>query len=72
VKPAKVRRCAAHTLVDLCRQVPVAGTADFSEQLDQNRWLAPRQQLGQVAWLGGSVKAGGEALGGNPSRWQAR
>ena len=29
-------------------------------------------QLGQVAWLGRSVKAGGEAIGGNPSGWQAR
>jgi hypothetical protein len=64
-------QCAAGTF---CPQVLVPGTVHLQRIVDQIALAGSqdRQQLGQVVWLGRSVKADGEALGGNPSRWQAR
>jgi hypothetical protein len=67
--PETRNQCAAGTLVDPCRQVLVPSTVQPSE-LVRSDWA--RQEFEQVPWLGPSVKAGGEALGGNLTRRQAR
>ena len=65
-------QCAADTFAVSC-SFPARFT--FGGIVDRIALAGSSQdlhQLGQIAWLGRSVKAGGEALGGNPSRWQAR